>query len=245
MFLKLLKHDFKSYTRNFMAIVIGILCFTILLLFQNHFLDDSSFIEINGLGIINGLNIISMIAAVVILIYSIVLGIKIFNQKFISQESYLTFSLPVTKNQQLLSNLIVCFIWCIIVSVFYYAFMSTFFSIDYSNPVDFFEGIIDYFNSIGLDFLLAMVESVMFLNIIYFCIAFINSAAMKRFSKLIGICLFSVIVYEYIDLKTLISGLCNHDVYMNNIYFLAMALFVNVVFYFSTLYILEKKIEVD
>ncbi len=239
MFLKLLKHDFKYYTRNFMAIIVGIICFTILNLLQDSFLGKDSFLEIGNF------KLIGIVAVVAILIYSIILGIKIFNQKFISQESYLTFSLPVTKNQQLLSNLIVCFIWCIIVSVFYYAFMSTFFSIDYSSPIDFFEGIKNYFNRIGLDVLLVIVESVMFLNIIYFCTAFVNSANMKRFSKLIGMCLFSVIVYAYINLKTLISALYNHDVYMNNICFLAVALVANVVFYFSTLYILEKKIEVD
>lgn len=239
MFLKLLKHDFKYYSKKYMAIIMGIVCFAILNLLQDSFFGKDSFLAGDFF------TMVGMMAVAIILMYAVILGIKIFNQKFISEESYLMFSLPVTKNQQLLSNLIVCFIWCTLVSIFYYAFMSTFLSVYYNDPVSFLKGIKDYCNRIGLDVLLLIVESVMLLNIIYFCIAFVNSANMKRFSKLIGMCLFALILYAYINLKTLISNLCNHDDYMRNIYFLAVALFANVIFYFSTLYILEKKIEVD
>ncbi len=251
MFLKLLKHDFKYYAENFMAIVVSIMCCTVLSILPNQ-------VIINQKAICFGtIKFFSMYAVIIMLmVCSVIIGIKIFNQKFISKESYLAFSLPVTKNQQLLSNLTVCLTWVGI--VYFVLFIFVWLFVSFFEPPDSFYYLyhVDKLISEGLYRLVFITNSqsylvgiitfivlhILMINIIYFCIVFVNSANMKRFSKLISICLFSVIVYAYIVIANLVTS---YDVCTNNICLIAVALVANVVFYFSTLHILEKKIEVD
>lgn len=248
MFLKLLKYDFKYYTKNFMAIVVGVVCCTILSLLPNSFITEG------GVAYIYDFKFIIMFLVIIFMVYSVIQGIRIFNRKFISEESYLSFSLPVTKNQQLLSNLIICIIWITIIFVVTLLFLMSFDG-DYidniMHPVRYFDDFIVcylqlFINAVtyGGTLIIMATSIVMLLNIIYFCIAFVNATAMKRFSKMFGIILFSAIIYIYNNVIDQVHLHSFRD-YTRDIKYILVAVVFAAIFYLATHYILEKKIEVD
>ena len=253
MFLKLLKHDFKYYAGNFMAIVVSIMCCTVLSILPNQVIINK---KVVCFGPIKFFSVYAVI--IMLMVCSVIIGIKIFNQKFISQESYLTFSLPVTKNQQLLSNLTVCLAWVVIVYFVLFVFvwlfaifMSDFYFLYHVNElIDFaLRTILDL--TVSKSYLMGVIKfivlHIMMINIIYFCIAFVNATAMKRFSKMFGIILFSAIICIYIIIiQTRITDWGQFSTpIINDIKCILVAVVFAPIFYFATHYILEKKIEVD
>lgn len=121
---KLIKHDFKSLTRVLFPAQLAILGATVIFTLGIAFNMNNSInmaIQSGGMGLLrilmgllSGIMALAIIAALLLVTFII---FQRFYKSFMSDEGYLTFTLPVTTSQLLWSKLITAMIWTIISSV--------------------------------------------------------------------------------------------------------------------------------
>ena len=118
---KLIKHDFRSLSRVLLPAQLAILGATILATvgFAVNLKMDYSEVQVNGLlsllriitGLLSGIMIVAIIAASILMAFIV---FQRFYKNLISDEGYLTFTLPVTTANILWSKLITAMIWTLI-----------------------------------------------------------------------------------------------------------------------------------
>jgi len=121
---KLIKHDFKSLSRVLIPTNLAVLAATIIMTIGIAFnVKDgiNAAIQTGGLGFLRAITIlISVIMGIAIFAALFLVAFIIFQRfykSFMSDEGYLTFTLPVSTSQLLFSKLITAMLWTIISSV--------------------------------------------------------------------------------------------------------------------------------
>ena len=250
MFLKLLKTDFKYYSRNFLPILFSVLISNLFVLF----LSSKKFDTLGTIPeFVNSVALIIMGAAGV---WTLLTFIKIFNQKFISTESYLTFSMPVRRYQHLLSNIFTSVFWGLIIGALF--FCSAVFLCS-QNDVNLIYQILNTWSKLSIvyvvtscfAFFLSLLSN---LILIYFCILAVNTSKLKNRPKLFGMILF--LLSNYVSFKILlnfdeffvshfnIDCLIDYPVISNVVSIVTIGILV-ILYYCGCIYILNKKLEVD
>lgn len=112
---KILKHDFKSTYKEFLAMFAGLIVLSILMGIV--LLIDVK--NIFSIMIMATLFVFYYFAFIAIGIMWIICVIQSFNKKFFTKEGYLTFTTPVSIDNLIISKLIVNFIWFILAGVVY------------------------------------------------------------------------------------------------------------------------------
>lgn len=113
--LRILKHDFKSTYKEFLAMFAGLIGLSILMVIV--LLIDVK--NIFSVMIMVTLFVFYYFAFVAIGIMWIICVIQSFNKKFFTKEGYLTFTTPISIDSLILSKLIVNFIWFLLTVVAY------------------------------------------------------------------------------------------------------------------------------
>ncbi len=255
MFLKLLKADFKRYSRSFIPVVVCIFFASFALIFSSNMriksldllkFNTSLFVEMLSLGI--------LVAGCV---WTLINFIKIFNEKFISTQSYLTFSLPVKRQNHFSSNLIVAICWGFLVLVL--LFGAIFIVYYWRNDLSAMFSHIYYMlrdSRFARETLFSLFEffSVMLfeLILIYFCILIVNISQLKNSPRLFGIMLFGLISYVIADFLShiymLIYNMFDFDClnYFNGSWIMGIEFLIAAgLCYCGCVYILNNKLEVD
>jgi len=130
---KLIKHDFRSLSRVLLPTQLAILGATILATigFAVNLKMDYSHVQINGVlslirvitGLLSGIMVVAIIAASILVAFII---FQRFYKNLISDEGYLTFTLPVTTTNILWSKLITAMIWTLISSAVIFVCLNIF-----------------------------------------------------------------------------------------------------------------------
>lgn len=250
MFLKLIKTDFKYYVRHFMCIFIGILLASI-------FIISSESLQVNvnnrNLEAVNYvLFIMSECFLMISCIWSISIIIKIFYNKCISAESYLTFSLPVKKYQVVLSNTL----WSLIMmfTVLILVCLSQTLKYHLSFNTDKLSRVMKFIYEHKLLIINCVIQCISILFLMYFSVVLANVTILKKYHRLLGVTVFLVIlyweykvsswllnlVYNYFNLDCLVYGSVCFEI-ISLIIWSIYCMF----FYFGILYLMDKRLEID
>lgn len=111
---RLIKNEFKATARNFVPVYLVMLVVTLLL---KLFLEITDFLSIPEGPIVAAINIFLMIAfvlAIIAVIFgTIVFIIKRYYDNMLKDEGYLSFTLPVTTGQHIVSKALTSYVWII------------------------------------------------------------------------------------------------------------------------------------
>ena len=237
MFLKILKNDFKYYSKGFSAIILSVLLYTILSIIYS--ISDNFTVK----SLLSGLIPLSFAASILGTFVSV---INCFKRKFTTTECYLTYTLPVKKSHHLLSNLINSTIWSGIV------FIEGFICLSIIKPIDnnpFNTSIFDmlYFD-ISYKHILLVSQIVLIILLTYLCININQLINLRKFKFIPGAILFFVAFYlefyAIIGIDTLLFKLNMNNVH-NDIIFLILFILLSLIFYFCNLYLMNKKIDIE
>ena len=113
--LRILKHDFKSTYKEFIAMFVGLIVLSMLMGIVM-LIDVRNTLSIM---IMTTLFVFYYFAFIAIGIMWIVCVIQSFNKKFFTKEGYLTFTTPISIDSLIISKLIVNFIWFLLTVVAY------------------------------------------------------------------------------------------------------------------------------
>ena len=267
---KLMKYEWKATRRIFPLIYLVVLVFAVLsgLSMRGSFLrgaEDAVFSNERAMVLFLAVYAILIVALVIVTIVVIVVIIHRFYQSMLSQEGYLTHMLPVKKWQQIVSKLLMAFIWMvlavivIVISVAILFGMTGEFSIILQN-LDWKE----LFQNIGMNtaefillIVLFVVGVVRYILQLYAAMAIGGSANAHKVAYsflayiVIAICtnIISVIcgigmlnnmsmtVYEYSSTLPTVSGLWVPSIILN--------LCISVVLFILTEYFLRKKLNLE
>lgn len=123
--LRILKHDFKSAYKEFLAMFVAVIVLSILMGIVM-LIDVKNILSIM---IMVTLFVFYYFAFIAIEIMWIICVIQSFNKKFFTKEGYLTFTTPISIDSLIISKLIVNFIWFLLTIVAYIiSFLILFFS---------------------------------------------------------------------------------------------------------------------
>lgn len=111
---KLIKHEFKSTSRTFLALYAVVLVVTIIL---KGVVEAQSLFNVNNaiISMLTGVTIVAFVLGIIaILLGSFVLVIKRFYDNMLKDEGYLSFTLPVSTGQHIACKSIVGYIWMVL-----------------------------------------------------------------------------------------------------------------------------------
>lgn len=111
---KLIKNEFKATARNFLPIYLIMLTITVFLKVLLE-IQTNAGIENTFIDILFGLLMITFILAIIAIFFvTAILIIKRFYDNMLKDEGYLSFTLPVTTGQHLMSKVLVGYAWMIV-----------------------------------------------------------------------------------------------------------------------------------
>ncbi|MCM1514692.1 MAG: hypothetical protein NC090_06850 [Anaeroplasma bactoclasticum] len=113
--LRILKHDFKSTYKEFVAMFVGLIVLSMLMGIVMLIDVRNTF----SIMIMTTLFVFYYFAFIAIGIMWIICVIQSFNKKFFTKEGYLTFTTPISIDSLIISKLIVNFIWFLLTVVAY------------------------------------------------------------------------------------------------------------------------------
>ena len=107
---KLLKHEMIAYSRTMLIIEAIVLGFAIIARCIWAFETDSITYDI-----VNTSSIIAFVISIIVcLVFTVVIGITRFYKNLFGREGYLSFTLPVTIDQHVISKLLIALLYCVI-----------------------------------------------------------------------------------------------------------------------------------
>ena len=237
MFLKILKNDFKYYSKGFSAIILSVLLYTILSIIYS--ISDNFTVK----SLLSGLIPLSFAVSI---LGTFVTIINCFNRKFTTTECYLTYTLPVKKSHHLLSNLINSIIWSGIVYIEGFICLSIIKPID-NNPFD--TSIFDmlYFE-ISYKHIFLVISIIATILLTYLCININQLINLRKLKFIPGSILFFVVfwleTYAVIKIDILLFRYNISNISFDIIFMILFILF-SLIFYLCNLYLMNKKIDIE
>ena len=107
---KLLKHEMIAYSRTMLIIEAIVLGFALIARFVWAFENDSVSYSIVSVSSITAF----VISIIVCLVYTFVVAITRYYKNLFGREGYLSFTLPVTVGQHIISKLLIALLYCVI-----------------------------------------------------------------------------------------------------------------------------------
>ncbi|MBP0979530.1 MAG: hypothetical protein J6C55_02660 [Oscillospiraceae bacterium] len=259
MFLKLVKTDFKYHSRSFFMVVMSVLLANILMLSSKGLV--LSLKESESLKIVKTFLIAIAVMFLIIAVFgTIVMITKVFNNKCVSSESYLTYSLPVKRYYHIWSNLIISTVWSVIILVLsgLSAMLWIYVWSGKDSLVNWIRDIQKMFFSDGFSTFSCIFTSIcgVFsgLFLIYLCISVVNTSVLKHRPLMMGVLAYIVIFYfqnkviseflkfcqNYFDLDCL-----EHTMAVNFLISGSVCIVFGIIYYILLLHTINKKLEVD
>lgn len=258
MFLKLVKTDFKYHSRSFFMVMMSVLLANVLMLSSRGVVLSS---KGNNVEVVkNFLFAVAIIFLAIAIFGTVFMIIKVFNNKCVSSESYLTYSLPVKRYCHIWSNLVVSGIWGTITAVSAIFSATLWWGIWYGKESLFenIRGICKMFFSSGFDtfafIFSSMVGTISGTFLIYLCISVVNTGVLKHKPLISGVLIYSAIFYLQTTLSSQIIKFCDKKFNLDcSDHYMAITLLITssiciifgVVYYILLLHNLNKKLEVN
>lgn len=257
---KLLKYEFKATSRTFVPLYIAIILVSFLIgIFLNPNSDEQSNFNIILIVVLSSLFVALGVLTLLVIVQR-------FNKNLLGDEGYLMFTLPVTAKKIISSKVIVSIIWCLFSAIvagisFFIIITSLAIKEGWISKLKidlFFEELSKRFSTtevwsfIGQAIevgVLGLVSFGVFVLIIYLCIAIGQLPVFSKHKVIASFVAFFIIniIINYISYLVIDSAIWN---YSNNFQYTMFmgylgTIILGAVIFFSTSFILEKKLNLE